>query len=212
MPARAGRRRRRSRPKSSDRLAQKPFRVLPRLGRDTEFFWTSGADGRLRFLACTTCGYIVHPPSPICPICRTKTLEPTAVSGRATVATFTINHQPWIPTFDPPYVVAIVEIEEQPSVRLTTNIVGCALDDVYIGMPVEVVFEQLRRRVAPALRASRSCHVSERDAVISGIGQSDIGRRLGLSGSSSPSTPASRPSPTPGSLLRTSTGWPRIRG
>jgi uncharacterized protein len=118
-----------------------PFRVLPRLTPDNTFYWTSGEDGMLRFLRCTACGYYVHPPSPICPICRTKTLEPRAVSGRATVATFTINHQPWIPTFDPPYVVAIVEIEEQPSVRLMTNIVGCAPEDVSIGMPVEVTFE-----------------------------------------------------------------------
>jgi hypothetical protein len=57
------------------------------------------------------------------------------------VATFTINIQPWIPGFDPPYVIAMVEIEEQPGVRLTTNIVGCAPEDVYIGMPVEVQFE-----------------------------------------------------------------------
>jgi uncharacterized OB-fold protein len=121
---------------------ERPFRILPRLTVDTEFFWTSGADGRLRFLRCTTCGYYVHPPAPICPHCLTKTLQPSVVSGRATVATFTINVQAWIPGFDPPYVVAIVEIEEQPSVRLTTNIVGCAPDDVFIGMPVQVTFEQ----------------------------------------------------------------------
>jgi uncharacterized OB-fold protein len=118
-----------------------PFRILPRLTADNEFFWTSGADGRLRFLRCTVCRYIVHPPSPICPICLTKTVEPAAVSGRGAVATFTVNHQPWIPGFDPPYVVAMVEIEEQPSVRLTTNIVGCPPDEVEIGMAVRVVFE-----------------------------------------------------------------------
>jgi uncharacterized OB-fold protein len=123
-------------------VSDHPFRVLPRLTADNEFFWTSGADGRLRFLTCTTCGYIVHPPAPICPRCLTKTLEPRPVSGKATVATFTVNVQPWIPGFDPPYVVAMVEIEEQPGVRLTTNIVGCAPEDVYIGMPVEVRFDQ----------------------------------------------------------------------
>ncbi len=123
-------------------MADKPFRVLPRLTSDNEFFWTSGADGKLRFLCCTECGYFVHPPGPICPRCLTKTLEPRPVSGRATVATFTINVQPWIPGFDPPYVVAMVEIDEQPSVRLTTNIVGCEPEDVRIGMPVQVQFEQ----------------------------------------------------------------------
>jgi uncharacterized OB-fold protein len=121
---------------------ERPFRVLPRVTPETEAFWTSGADGRLRFLRCTTCGLIVHPPGPICPACRTRTLEPQPVSGRATVATYTVNHQPWIPGFDPPYVIAIVEIAEQPSVRLMTNLVGVDPDDVRIGMPVQVTFEQ----------------------------------------------------------------------
>lgn len=135
-----------STPHRSSRLtsseATKPFRILPRLTPDNEFFWTSGADGRLRFLRCDDCGKYVHPPSPICPDCLSKDLTPTPVSGRATVHTYTVNHQPWIPTFDPPYVVAIVAIEEQDDVRLMTNIVGCSPDDVRIGMPVQVTFEE----------------------------------------------------------------------
>ena len=65
----------------------------------------------------------------------------SAVSGRAVIGGFSINHQQWLPSFPPPYVIAIVEIEEAPYVRLTTNIVGCDPADVRIGMPVEVVFE-----------------------------------------------------------------------
>jgi uncharacterized OB-fold protein len=57
------------------------------------------------------------------------------------VATFTVNHQPWMPGPELPYVVAIVEIDEDPTVRLTTNIVGCAPEEVQIGMPVRVAFE-----------------------------------------------------------------------
>ena len=118
-----------------------PFRMLPKLDDRNRFFWTSGADGRLRFLRCQDCGYYVHPPTPRCPKCLSKDVVAEPVSGRATVATFSVNHQPWMPGPELPYVVAIVEIEEQPSVRLTTNIVNCAVDDVRIGMPVRVVFE-----------------------------------------------------------------------
>jgi uncharacterized OB-fold protein len=117
------------------------LRILPRVTRDNEFFWTSGKDGVLRFLRCDECNELVHPPSPMCPACLSKKLTPTPVSGRATVASFTVNHQPWIPGFDPPYVIAIVEIEEDPRVRLMTNIVGCGPDDVRIGLPVQVTFE-----------------------------------------------------------------------
>ena len=63
------------------------------------------------------------------------------VSGRAHVLTCTVNHQPWIPGIPLPYTIAIVEIVEQKSLRLMTNIVGCAPEEVRIGMPVRVTFE-----------------------------------------------------------------------
>ena len=75
------------------------------------------------------------------------------MSGRGVVHTYTVNHQPWYPGLDPPYVVAIVALPEQEGLRLTTNIVGCAPDDVRIGMPVRVTFERVRRRVAADVRA-----------------------------------------------------------
>lgn len=118
-----------------------PFRILPRLSDRNRFFWTSGADGRLRFLRCCDCGHYVHPPIPVCPRCHGKDLAPEPVSGRATLATYTVNHQPWMPGPPLPYVVAIVEIVEQPSVRLTTNLVHCEPEGLRIGMPVRVTFE-----------------------------------------------------------------------
>jgi uncharacterized OB-fold protein len=123
-------------------VADAPFRILPRVVSENEFFWTSGADGQLRFLRCDDDGTYIHPPQPRCPKCLGKSLTPAVVSGRATVHAFTVNHHPWIPGFDPPYVIAIVEIEEQADVRLTTNIVNCPVDDVHVGLPVRVVFEQ----------------------------------------------------------------------
>jgi hypothetical protein len=119
----------------------RPFRVLPQLGEHNRHFWTGGAGGELRFLRCRACRHWVHPPAPICPACLSRELAVEAASGRGTVATFTVNHQPWIPGFDPPYVIAIVELPEQEGLRLTTNLVGCAPEAVRIGMPVRVVFE-----------------------------------------------------------------------
>ena len=119
-----------------------PFRVLPRLTDDNRHYWTGGADGELRLLRCQACRYWIHPPTSVCPRCLSKSVEPEATSGTGTVATFTINHQPWYPGLDPPYVIAMVELDDQPETRLTTSIVGCPVDEVRIGMPVQVVFEQ----------------------------------------------------------------------
>ena len=120
----------------------RPFRILPAVTEENEHFWHGGAEGELRFLRCRSCGWWLHPPSPICPSCLGRDLAVEAASGRAVVHAFTVNWQPWIPTFDPPYVVAIVELPEQPGLRLTTNIVACETDDVFTGMAVHVVFEE----------------------------------------------------------------------
>jgi uncharacterized OB-fold protein len=118
-----------------------PFRLTPRLDQENTFFWTSGADGRLRFLRCNDCRRFVHPPTPVCPECLGSDLAPEVVSGGATVESFTINKQQWIPDSEA-YVIAWVSIVEQPDVRLTTNLVEVKEDEVEIGMPVKVVFEQ----------------------------------------------------------------------
>jgi len=64
------------------------------------------------------------------------------VSGRGSVLTFSINRQTWTPDLTDPYVVAIVELDEQPGLQFLTNIVGCDVDDVVIGMRVSVTFLQ----------------------------------------------------------------------
>jgi uncharacterized OB-fold protein len=117
-----------------------PFRILPRVTDRNRHFWTGGEVGELRFLRCRNCGYYIHPPTPICPKCHSKELAPEAVSGRATLFTYSVNHQPWMPGPELPYVVAIVSIPEQDDLRLTTNLVDVEPDHVRIGMPLEVTF------------------------------------------------------------------------
>ena len=63
-------------------------------GPEDGFYWTSGADGHLRIAGCNDCSRLHHPPTPVCPYCHSRELEPKVVSGRGTVAAFTINHQP----------------------------------------------------------------------------------------------------------------------
>ena len=74
------------------------------------------------------------------------------MSGRATLAAVTVNHQMWMPMIEPPYVIALVEIEEQPGVRLTTNIVECAEEDLAIGMELGVAFEHYEDVYLPVFR------------------------------------------------------------
>ena len=66
------------------------------------------------------------------------------MSGRATVVGCTVNAHRGCPgsTSTRRTSIAIVALDEDADVRLTTNIVGCEPDDVHIGQEVAVRFEQ----------------------------------------------------------------------
>ncbi|MDE0930273.1 MAG: OB-fold domain-containing protein [Halioglobus sp.] len=118
-------------------------RTMPVVDPSEAHFWCGGKEGRLLISRCQSCSEYIHPTGPICPACLSREIKPEAVSGKAVISTFTINYQAWFPDLEVPYVVAIVELEEQPSVRLMTNIVGCDLESVHIGMKVRVIFKQV---------------------------------------------------------------------
>jgi acetyl-CoA acetyltransferase/uncharacterized OB-fold protein len=174
-------------------------RPLPQLTPVNEWFWTSGADGKLRVQRCNDCQTLVHPPVPICPACRSRAWSPSVVSGRATVIGFTVNQHQWLPGFEPPYAIAMVALADDPTVHLTTNVVGCDPDDVHIGQEVTVRFEPhedvwlplfeptgasdasdelVAEPDRPAPRAPVSTERFEHRAVLSGVGRSALGRRL----------------------------------
>ena len=117
-------------------------RPRPRLDRDNRAFWTGGADGRLMICRCGDCGQWLHPPQPVCRSCWSENVSPQPTSGRGVVDSFTINYQAWMPGLEVPFVIARVALEDDPSTYLTTNIVGCAVEDVAVGDAVSVIFEE----------------------------------------------------------------------
>jgi uncharacterized protein len=118
-----------------------PRNHLPALTLENAFFWRAGESGRLRFMRCRACGYYIHPPLPICPLCKSREVRDEPVSGRGQILSYTINRQVWEKGLEAPYVIAIVELDEQPGLRLTSNIINCDLNEVVIGMRVRVLFE-----------------------------------------------------------------------
>ena len=176
------------------------MKPLPELTPATEWFWTSGADGQLRIQRCTGAERFVHPPVPICPVCRSRKSEPAVVSGRGTIVGVTVNRHQWHPDFTPPYVIAVVALAEEPTVRLTTNIVGADPDHVSIGQEMTVTFEHqedvwlplstltagetsavdvvAEPRTYPTPRLPLRNQRFEHESVLSGVGRSAIGRRL----------------------------------
>jgi acetyl-CoA acetyltransferase/uncharacterized OB-fold protein len=126
-----------------DDVTEQAGRPGPLLTPENSFFWTSGADGVLRFQQCQSCSALIHPPAPVCRYCRGLSLLPSPVSGYATLIGFTVNERFSLPGLPPPYVVAQVAIEDDPRVRLTTNVVDCSFDSLYLGMRMSVVFQEV---------------------------------------------------------------------
>jgi uncharacterized OB-fold protein len=130
-------------------------RVLPSIDHPGAFFWTSGADGRLRFLRCSACSYFIHPPAPYCPQCGGRCAAPEVVAGRGKLYSYTVNHQPWHGIGEV-YIIGVVAMDEQPDLRLLTNLVDVTANDVRIGMRVEVVFEDHAPVYLPLFRPAAS--------------------------------------------------------
>ena len=124
----------------------------PLLNDENRAFWRGGREGELRIVRCNSCGYWIHPPSPRCPRCLSDDVAPRAVSGRGRVYTYTVNERAWSAGVEVPYVIAIVQLDEQPDLRLMTNIVGCEPADVAIDMPVRVEFREQGDVYAPVFR------------------------------------------------------------
>jgi uncharacterized OB-fold protein len=96
---------------------------------------------RLEASRCTGCAALHFPPRAICPSCRSREMQPHNLSGRGTVYSYTLVYQAPEGFGDyVPYAVALVDLEEGP--RLTAQLTDVNLDEVEIGMPVELVIRK----------------------------------------------------------------------
>jgi hypothetical protein len=120
----------------------------PRIDEESRGYWEACRRHEFVLQRCRACSTVRHYPRALCPACLSADTEWLRASGRATVYSFTVMHQNQAPGFRDrlPYVLAVVELDE--GIRILTNIVECPVESVRIGMPVEVVFEDLSDEVA----------------------------------------------------------------
>jgi hypothetical protein len=114
---------------------------LPRVDEECSGYWEALVRHELVVQRCGDCGTRRFPPRAVCPACLSSATQWQRASGHGVVYSFTVVHQNQAPGFREavPYVLAVVELEE--GLRLTTNVVGCAPEDVRVGMPVVIEFD-----------------------------------------------------------------------
>ena len=100
-------------------------------------FWEAARSRKLVMQCCKACGHVQFYGRPFCLECGSDDLEWRPVSGKGTVYSQTIVHVPFVEGFEPPYAVALVDLDEGP--RLLTNIVGGACE---IGARVKVTWRE----------------------------------------------------------------------
>ncbi len=124
----------------------------------TKDYWEGAKQHRLVLKRCADCGRYSHPPLPTCPRCQSEKMVATPVSGKGTLYSYSVMRNAGNPGFESeiPYAVAIVELTEQKALFTVSNLRDCPLDQIKIGMPLEVVFEDVTPEVTlPQFRPAR---------------------------------------------------------
>ncbi|MFI6050775.1 Zn-ribbon domain-containing OB-fold protein [Streptomyces violascens] len=135
--------------------------LTPVVDDDGAPFWEYAARGELRVQACAApgCGRLRFPPRPCCPHCQSFDSEWRRVSGRGRIWSYVFPHPPLLPDYaaQAPYNAVIVELAEDPLIRLVGNVVAepdAALDSVdparlRIGARVQVAFTEVDGMTVP---------------------------------------------------------------
>ena len=124
---------------------------LPAITTEAKPFWEAAAQQKLMIQRCRDCHAWVWTPRPSCNECGSEKIEWTQMSGKGEVYSFTVIRQvvgrAASKSFEPdiPYVIAWVDLDEGP--RLITNVIGCPVEAVKLGMKVTVQFEKASEKV-----------------------------------------------------------------
>jgi uncharacterized OB-fold protein len=123
---------------------------LPHIDEENRPWWEALKRHELYLQKCESCGTIRYYPRAQCPQCLSPRTQWVRSSGKGKVYTFTVTYQNQAAGFREslPYVMAYVQLDEGP--KMLTNIIDCAVDQVKIGMPVEVVYEDVTPEVSLA--------------------------------------------------------------
>lgn len=132
-----------------------PKKQLPQVTSSDKPFWDAARRHELMGYRCLNCGAFYSQVTD-CIACDTPRMQWVRVGGRGEVFTFCVYHQLYHPAWkeDIPYNVAWIKLDEGP--LLISNIVDCRNEDIHIGMPVEVIFDDVTEEVTlPKFKPAR---------------------------------------------------------
>ena len=123
---------------------------LPAPTQDDREFWEGCSRHELLIQRCIDCGTFRFPPRPMCHNCASMNTEWARVSGKGRIYSWINVVHPVHPAMVDrvPFPVLLVELDDAPGVRLVSNTVDCESEEIEIGMPVRVVFEDVTAEIS----------------------------------------------------------------
>ncbi len=127
-------------------MATEYAKALPPITLTTRPFWGGTKQHKLKAYKCLNCG-AYYWPAIDCMKCEHPVMEWVEVTGQGEIYTFTIIHQVYHPSWkdEVPYNVCWIKLDEGPI--LISSVIGCDNNDLYIGMRVEAVFDDVTAEV-----------------------------------------------------------------
>jgi uncharacterized OB-fold protein len=120
-------------------MSENYTKPIPETSIDSQPFWDALNEGRLVFQACGDCGKLRHYPRPICDECYSDHVEWKTSNGKGVIYSWTETHHPFHIGFrgETPYILVTAEFDG--GVRIQTQLLDAKVEDLKIGMHVEVV-------------------------------------------------------------------------
>ena len=114
---------------------------------ETQHFWDGTKAGELRLQRCDACANVYFPPRPFCPKTGSRDVEVFKASGKAVLWSYVINHRPRPDMGTEPYAIAVVKLDEGPT--MMTNIVDCPQTPqaLQLDMPLQVTFQKINDEI-----------------------------------------------------------------
>ena len=100
---------------------------------------------KLMLQHCVDCDRVQHPPEDICIWCQGDHLDYVEARGTGDVYSYVVPHHPPNEklTTRVPYNIILVRLDDYPHVRILGNQIDAEFDEVTIGTPVRVTFEEI---------------------------------------------------------------------
>ena len=121
-------------------------KIIPVPDELSQPFWNAVNEQRLVIQNCTACDKLQYPPQADCQACGSADgLEWKEVAGRGHIATYIVIEDGRLNRRmpDQPYNLALVTLDQDPTVNFYSNLPGVPAYEVPVGAAVSVTFEEV---------------------------------------------------------------------